>query len=167
MYTLQGVSSAANFIAAYKESQLNRDSHFLIRSVFFVSKGNLFDVYYQASVKYESMCNRTLSALATSPVQNSRCVCCKHQISRRDSTKTVTPGNATITSRSPSQTPRGQNQTSPNRTNVRKALRIALSSPTEVVAMLKKDRKTQEQNNIRQDLKKSPRRINHKATKSK
>ena len=28
------------------ESQLNRDSHFLIRSVFFVSKGNLFDVFF-------------------------------------------------------------------------------------------------------------------------
>ena len=46
-----------------------------------------------------------------------------------------------ITSRSPSQTPRGrgnrQNQTSANRTNVRKALRLALSSPSEVIAMLK------------------------------
>ena len=30
-----------------------------------------------------------------------------------------------------------------------------------------KTKKTQEQNNTRQDLKKSPRRINHKATKSK
>ena len=28
MYTLEGVSSVANFITAYKESQ-NRDSHFL------------------------------------------------------------------------------------------------------------------------------------------
>ena len=45
MYTLEGVSSVANFITAYKESQSNRDSHFLICSVFFVSKGNLFDVY--------------------------------------------------------------------------------------------------------------------------
>ena len=45
MYTLEGVSSVANFITAYEESQLNRDSHFLIRSVFFVSKGNLFNVY--------------------------------------------------------------------------------------------------------------------------
>ena len=45
MYTLEGVSSVANFITAYKGSQLNRDSHFLICSVFFVSKGNLFDVY--------------------------------------------------------------------------------------------------------------------------
>ena len=46
MYTLEGVSSAANFITAYEESQTkqqkNRDSHFLICSVFFVSKGNLF-----------------------------------------------------------------------------------------------------------------------------
>ena len=25
----------------------NRDSHFLIRGVFFVSKGNLFDVYFR------------------------------------------------------------------------------------------------------------------------
>ena len=45
-----------------------------------------------------------------------------------------------VTSRSPSQTPRGrrnrQNQTSANRSNVRKALRLALSSPSEVIAML-------------------------------
>ena len=51
------------------------------------------------------------------------------------------PGNATITNRSPSQTQRGrgnkQNQTSANLTNVRKAPRLALSSPSEVIAMLK------------------------------
>ena len=50
-------------------------------------------------------------------------------------------GSATITNRSSSQTPRGrgirQNQTSTNRTNVRKALRLALSSPNEVIAILK------------------------------
>ena len=46
MYTLEGVSSNANFITAYEESQLNQDSHFLIRNVFFVSKGNIFDVYF-------------------------------------------------------------------------------------------------------------------------
>ena len=34
-----------NTITAYEESQWNRDSHFLIRSVFFVSKDNLFDVH--------------------------------------------------------------------------------------------------------------------------
>ena len=45
MYTLEGVSKVANFINAYEESQWNRDSHFLTRSVFFVSKGSLFDVY--------------------------------------------------------------------------------------------------------------------------
>ena len=45
MYTPEGVSSAANFITAYEASQQNRDSHCLIRSVFFVSKGNIFDVY--------------------------------------------------------------------------------------------------------------------------
>ena len=43
--------------------------------------------------------------------------------------------------RSPSQTPRGrenrQIQTSTNQTNVRKALRLALSFPSEVIAMLK------------------------------
>ena len=36
MYTLEGVSSVANFITAYEESQQNRDSHYLICSVFFV-----------------------------------------------------------------------------------------------------------------------------------
>ena len=41
MYTPEGVSSVANIIAAYEESQYNRDSHFLICNVF-VSKGNLF-----------------------------------------------------------------------------------------------------------------------------
>ena len=43
---LVGVSSVANSITAYEESQLNRDSHFLICRAFFVSKGNLFDVYF-------------------------------------------------------------------------------------------------------------------------
>ena len=51
------------------------------------------------------------------------------------------PGRATITNRSPSQTPRGrgnrQNQGRANRTNVRKALRLVFSSPNEVIAMLK------------------------------
>ena len=50
-------------------------------------------------------------------------------------------GSATITNRSPSQTLRGrwnrQIQTSTNHTSVRKALRLALSSPSEVIAMLK------------------------------
>ena len=54
-------------------------------------------------------------------------------------------------------------QTSTNRTNVRKALRLALSSPSEVTAFLK-GLKTQEQNNTREEIKQ---RINHKATKSK
>ena len=48
---------------------------------------------------------------------------------------------ATITNCSPSQTAREsgnrQNQTSANQTNVRKALRLALPSPSEVIAMLK------------------------------
>ena len=46
MYTLEGVSSVANFITAYEESQSNRDSRFLVHCVFFVSKGNLFDVNF-------------------------------------------------------------------------------------------------------------------------
>ena len=46
MFTLEGVSSVANFITAYEESQLSQDSCFLIRSVFFVSKGNVFYVDY-------------------------------------------------------------------------------------------------------------------------
>ena len=44
MYMLEGVSSVANFITAYEVSK-SQDSHFLIRSVFFVSKCNLFDIY--------------------------------------------------------------------------------------------------------------------------
>ena len=59
----------------------------------------------------------------------------------RKKRKEKSPGCATITNRSPSQTPRGrgnrQIQTSTNRTNVRKALRLALSSPSEVIAILK------------------------------
>ena len=42
MYTLEGVSSVANFITDYEESQYNRNPHFLIRSVLLVSKGNIF-----------------------------------------------------------------------------------------------------------------------------
>ena len=66
--------------------------------------------------------------------------------------KTKSPGSATITKRSPSQTPRGrenkQNQTSANRTNVRKAQRLALSSQSEVIAMLK-GLKTKQKKNTR------------------
>ena len=45
MYMLEGISSVAGF-TAYEESQWGWGSHFLICSVFFVSKGNLFDVYF-------------------------------------------------------------------------------------------------------------------------
>ena len=41
MYTQEGVSNVAN-----EESQLNQDSHFLFRSLFIISEGNVFDVYY-------------------------------------------------------------------------------------------------------------------------
>ena len=46
MYTLEGVRSVAIFITAYEEFQENRDSHFLMISVLFVSKDNLFYVYF-------------------------------------------------------------------------------------------------------------------------
>ena len=55
MYTLEGVSSVANVITAYEESNLNRDSYFLICYVFFVSKGSLFDVY---CIVKSSKCNK-------------------------------------------------------------------------------------------------------------
>ena len=49
MYTLEGVSSVANFIIAYEESQLNRDSHFLsvMFSFFFQRRSLLVIFYYQ------------------------------------------------------------------------------------------------------------------------
>ena len=51
MYKQRCVSSVANFISAYEESQYNRDSRFLIcivetmKKIAFGNKGNLFDVY--------------------------------------------------------------------------------------------------------------------------
>ena len=48
---VEGVSGIANFINVYEESQLNRDSHFLICGVFFVSKGNIFYVYLRSEVE--------------------------------------------------------------------------------------------------------------------
>ena len=41
-YTLEGVSNVANFDTAYKECQENQDSSFLLSSLFFVSKSNIF-----------------------------------------------------------------------------------------------------------------------------
>ena len=49
MYTVEGVSSVANLITAYEESQQNRDSHFLIRRVFFVSEGIFLRLFYTAA----------------------------------------------------------------------------------------------------------------------
>ena len=46
MYTPGGVCSVVNSITAYEVSQYNWDSYFLICNVFFVSKGNHFDVYF-------------------------------------------------------------------------------------------------------------------------
>ena len=67
MYTLQGVSGVANFITAYEESQLNRDSHFLICNVFFVSKGNLFDVYFTTLQLVLAPCGCHRTSPCTSP----------------------------------------------------------------------------------------------------
>ena len=49
MYTLEGVSSVANFIILLMKS-LNKTKtpiFFFIYSVFFVSKGNLFYIYFK------------------------------------------------------------------------------------------------------------------------
>ena len=43
MYTLEGVSSVANSLLLMKS--LNKTETFLICNAFFVSKGNLFDVF--------------------------------------------------------------------------------------------------------------------------
>ena len=56
---------------------------------------------------------------------------------------------------------------STNRTNIRKALRLALSSPIEVIAILKGLKKHKNKMTHGKTYNKSPRRINHKATKSK
>ena len=85
------------------------------------------------------------------------------------------PGSTTITNRSPSQTLRGrgnrQIQTSTNRTNVRKALRLALSlslsSPKRGKRNAKRTEKHKNKMTQGKTYNKSPRRINHKATKSK
>ena len=45
-YTLEGVNSIANFTTVYEVTQYNRDSHFLIRTMVFVFRGNLFNFYY-------------------------------------------------------------------------------------------------------------------------
>ena len=46
MYMLKGVSSVASFIMLMKSLNKTETPIFNIRSVFFVSKGNLFDVYF-------------------------------------------------------------------------------------------------------------------------
>ena len=66
MYTLEGVSSVANFITAYEVS-INQDSHFLICGVFFVSKGNLFDVYYTTLQLVLALCGGGRTSPRTLP----------------------------------------------------------------------------------------------------
>ena len=68
MYTLEGISSVANFITAYEESQENQVSHFLIGSVFFVfPKGNLFDVYFTTLQLVVVPCGGGRTSPRTSP----------------------------------------------------------------------------------------------------
>ena len=56
MYMLEGASSVANFITAYEVSIKPRPP-FSNRSVFFVSKSNLFDVYNN----YSQICMKQAS----------------------------------------------------------------------------------------------------------
>ena len=67
MCTLEDVSSVANFIKAYEESQYNQDSHFLIYSMLFVSKGNCFDVYFTKLQLVVVPCNGGRTSPHTSP----------------------------------------------------------------------------------------------------
>ena len=51
MFTLEGVNIVAYFLTAYED--LNKPIlPFLIRSVFFVSKGNLFGIYYDQGLMF-------------------------------------------------------------------------------------------------------------------
>ena len=103
-------------------------------------------------------------------------LCLHHQVKTSQKSKkkldrqSCESRECTITSYSPSQTPRGrenrQNQTTANRTNVRKALILTLSFPSEVNAMLKRLKNTSTKY-TKQNLNKPPLRIDHKAPKSK
>ena len=64
MYTLEGVRSVANFIIAYKESLLDRNSHYLISSMFFVSKGNVLTFISVFGVKFSKYLNKRVFAMA-------------------------------------------------------------------------------------------------------
>ena len=46
MYTIEGVSSVANFITAYEESQYNRGSYFLSVMCFLFPKAIFLDFYF-------------------------------------------------------------------------------------------------------------------------
>ena len=61
MYTLEGESSVANLITAYEESKK-------IRSVFFVSKGNLFGVYFTTLQLVLVSCGGSRTSPNTSPL---------------------------------------------------------------------------------------------------
>ena len=56
MYTLEGVSGVANFIIAYEESQLNRDSHFLsVMFSFFFPKAILVSFILLSIFTFKNM----------------------------------------------------------------------------------------------------------------
>ena len=67
VYMPESLSSVANCITAYEESQLNQDSHFIISSVFFVFKGNLFDVYFTTLQLVLESCGDSRMSPHTSP----------------------------------------------------------------------------------------------------
>ena len=64
MYTLEGISSVANFITAYEESQLNQGSHFL--SVMY----SLFPkaIFFTFILLYCSWCKCRVAAVKRLPV---------------------------------------------------------------------------------------------------
>ena len=71
MYMLKGLDSVAKFITAMK-SLKKPNSHFLICCVFFVSKGNHFDVYIYG-ISFVDICSSgsSCSKLTTSLVNDS------------------------------------------------------------------------------------------------
>ena len=73
MYTLEGVSSVANFRTAYEESKWNRDSHYLICNVLFVSKGNVFVVYKYTMQQRTAVATCLLNRIGADPTVFRHC----------------------------------------------------------------------------------------------
>ena len=129
-------------------------SHVTNRCFFNILKNQIHYVHFKTSLQYNLQVHAKMKfwkSKKTSSIQQNyslrRCFWKKgsfhwntpnYHYTRKGKRKVQ---SATITNRSPSQTLRGrgnrQIQKSTNRTNVRKALRLVLSSPSEVIAMLK------------------------------